>query len=64
MIFTHNDKKSIFIHIPKTGGNYIQTLFKINKMSIDSIVKNHRDQDGIDRFDVNGILTEKKHQTI
>lgn len=64
MIFTYNNKKSIFIHIPKTGGNYIQTLFQINKMSIDSIVKNHSDQDGIDRFEVNGILTEKKHQTL
>ena len=64
MIFTYNNKKSIFIHIPKTGGNYIQTLFKINKMSIDSLVKKNSNQDGIDRFEVDGILTDRKHQTL
>ena len=47
MIFLYEGKPSIFIHIPKTGGNTIQkTLFDKN-LSLDEMIINEH-QDGID----------------
>ncbi len=63
MIFINKGKPSIFIHIPKTGGNTIQkTLFDKN-LSLDKmIVTGH--QDGIDRFEIRGKYTKNKHMTL
>lgn len=64
MIFKFINQEAIFIHIPKTGGNYIQKIFQINRMSIDSFVKNSNNQDLINRFDVRGKFTDNKHQSL
>ncbi len=48
----------IYLHIPKTGGNSIQTL--LQPFSDDRIVlRGH--QDGKDRFEIEGDVTRKKH---
>ena len=63
MIFIHQGKPSIFIHIPKTGGNTIQkTLFDKN-LSLDEMLINEK-QDGIDRFEVRGKYTKSKHMSL
>ena len=63
MIFIHQGKPSIFIHIPKTGGNTIQkTLFDKN-LSLDNIVVTEN-QDGVDRFGVRGKYTISKHMSL
>ena len=63
MIFIHQGKPSIFIHIPKTGGNTIQkTLFDKN-LSLDTILVKEK-QDGIDRFEVRGKYTKTKHMRL
>ena len=63
MIFLNEGKQSIFIHIPKTGGNTIQkTLFDKN-LSLDTILVNEK-QDGIDRFEVRGKYTKTKHMRL
>lgn len=64
MIFKNRLKTSIFIHVPKTGGNYIQKLFELNNMSLDKLVKKIPHQDGINRFEVHGTITKRKHQTL
>ena len=50
--------KFIFIHIPKTGGNSIQT--NLEPYSDDKKTANQH-QDGIERFGIKGRLTHKKH---
>ena len=60
MIFLYEGKPSIFIHIPKTGGNTIQkTLFDKNLSLDEMIVYEH--QDGIDRFEIKGKYTQQNH---
>ena len=53
--------KFIFIHIPKTGGNSIQTI--LEPFSDDRKTVNHQ-QDGIERFSIKGRLTHKKHAAL
>ena len=63
MIFLYEGKPSIFIHIPKTGGNTIQkTLFDKN-LSLDEMIVNEH-QDGIDRFEIRGKYTQQKHMIL
>ena len=49
----------IFIHIPKTGGNSIQTV--LAPFSDDTILSHVGHQDGLERFAVRGRLTPFKH---
>ena len=49
----------IFVHIPKTGGNSIQTI--LAPFSDDRIEARHSHQDGSERFAVRGRLTPDKH---
>lgn len=51
--------KFIFIHIPKTGGNSVQTV--LAPFSDDRIEARHTHQDGVERFAVRGRLTPDKH---
>ena len=60
MIFT--DQKVIFIHIPKTGGNYFSHCF-VDQSDDKKIVKSGV-QDGLDLFAVEGKLTKSKHQPL
>ena len=56
-------KKFIFIHLPKTGGNSIQSI--LLKYSEDEMVLWHPMQDGVERFDVmNSELNTTKHATL
>lgn len=64
MIFYHNNCKNIFIHVPKTGGNTINSTFLENKSSLDSIKLNQEFQDGINRFDLEGEFTKTKHMML
>ena len=48
----------IFIHVPKTAGNSIQSL--LAPFSEDEVLP----VDGVDRFEVIGSLTRNKHQTL
>lgn len=48
----------IYIHIPKTGGNAVQTCL-LPVCDDQKVV--HRHQDGIDRFGVSGPITPRKH---
>lgn len=59
MIFSN--EKALFIHIPKTAGNSLQTL--LVGRSDDSVVR-FGHQDGKDRFEVRGSLTRSKHATV
>ena len=63
MIFNSPEGKSIFIHIPKTGGNTIQKHIFSKGKSLDEMkISGH--QDGKDRFEVRGKFTSKKHMTL
>ena len=53
--------KTIFIHVPKTGGNYFSRAFL--SFSGDRMVLNAH-QDGSDRFGVVGPFTARKHQSL
>lgn len=53
-------KRFLFVHVPKTGGNSIQSILRAH--SEDSIVAVARHQDGIERFEVrNSSLSLGKH---
>lgn len=54
--------KFLFIHIPKTAGNSIQS--NISKYSEDEIVQAAPFQDGIERFAVKGRCGLDKHSTL
>jgi hypothetical protein len=56
MIF--ENAKTIFLHVPKTAGNAIQN--QLIRFS-DDIKDISSHQDGVDRFDVKGRVTPKKH---
>lgn len=51
----------IFLHVPKTGGNSIQSV--LLPISDDHMTQN-KYQDGIDRFGIKGPVTPFKHATL
>jgi hypothetical protein len=51
----------IFVHVPKTGGNSLQTLLEPHS---DDRRRTVAHQDGVDRFDVTGPVTRRKHMTL
>ena len=54
---------TVFVHVPKTGGNFLQSLLIENGLSEDEITtKGH--QDGQHRFGIFGKMTDNKHQTV
>ena len=56
-------KQFLFVHIPKTAGNSIQSILR--DYSEDEIVALRSEQDGIERFGVrNPIYKIKKHSTL
>lgn len=54
-------QKCVFIHVPKTGGNFFTRSFL--RFSDDAIVTSGH-QDGTDRFELNGDTTKSKHQSL
>jgi len=64
MIFRYNGESRIFIHIPKTGGNTIQTAFIKHGITQDVQITPMSNQDGIHRFDIAGPITKRKHQSL
>lgn len=54
--------KFLFIHIPKTAGNSIQS--RLSKYSEDEIVREAPFQDGIERFGVKGRCGLHKHSSL
>lgn len=56
-------KKFLFIHVPKTGGNSIQNI--LNRYSEDDIVALDSHHDGVERFEVrNRFNNIEKHSTL
>ena len=56
-------KKFLFIHVPKTGGNSIQNI--LHEYSEDEIVASAKHQDGVERFEVrNSKYNIRKHSTL
>ena len=53
--------KFIFLHVPKTGGNAIQTALLPHSDEQKVI---HSGQDGKDRFNISGPVTPHKHATL
>ncbi len=51
----------LFIHCPKTGGNTIASVF-LPYSSDNKVVSGH--QDGVNRFEIVGKYTKRKHQTL
>lgn len=57
-----HDLNAIFIHVPKTAGNYL-TRHHFHRYSDDFIVvRGH--QDGVERFEIRGEVTTRKHMTL
>ena len=54
--------KIIFVHIRKTGGNFIQEVLLPHSEDQKVIKKSH--QDSIERFSIEGEYTLKKHATV
>lgn len=58
--FSH---KFIFVHVPKTAGNALQTV--LQKYSEDEVVRTQPHHDGVERFEVRGSLRGlRKHATL
>ncbi len=56
-------KRFLFVHVPRTGGNSIQTILR--DYSEDEIVALRREQDGVERFGLrNPKYNLKKHSTL
>lgn len=55
--------KTLFIHVPKTAGNFVQSFLIENGLSDDEITTVEH-QDGHDRFGVLGKMTGHKHQDV
>src|SRR6266516_543555 len=56
-------KRFLFVHIPKTAGNSIQSALR--DYSEDQLVALHKEQDGIERFGLrNPNYKIKKHSTL
>ena len=51
----------VFLHVPKTAGNAVQTYLLPHS---DDQKVTHRHQDGVERFDVRGSVTPTKHATL
>ena len=63
MLFKWNGLTSIYIHIPKTGGNTIQKEFFDMGIALDKLIaKKHQDKK--DRFEIRGEFTKYKHQPL
>jgi hypothetical protein len=55
--------KTVFIHVPKTAGNFVQSFFIENGLS-DEEITTLGHQDGHDRFGIVGKMTKSKHQSV
>lgn len=55
--------ESLFIHVPKTGGNSVQQALIAHGLSRDQLhLSGH--QDRVNRFDLRGAITHAKHQAL
>ena len=57
-----HDLNAVFVHVPKTAGNFL-TRDYLSKFSNDRLVATGH-QDGVDRFEVQGDITTHKHMTL
>lgn len=63
MLFRKDEKLALFLHLPKTGGNSIQSTLIDRNMSLDKkLLIGH--QDGENRFEIRGDYTYSKHQPL
>ena len=56
-----SNHKLIYLHVPKTGGNALQTRLLAISDDKKKIEAHH---DGINRFEINGPMTPRKHTTL
>ena len=57
-----HDLNAIFVHVPKTAGNFL-TRDYLKRYSNDTLIATGH-QDGVDRFEVRGEVTTHKHMTL